>query len=192
VKFRSWVFILSPEGIRPQREKAHALFNAPVPSNVTQLKSYLGFLNFYKFNAMTSDLPHLLYALTKENTVWEWTDICQEAFERSERAVSEKSLLVSFNPNLPLVLTCYSSQYAVGTVLSHVINGVESPISFASSTLSDSERNNSQLERMGLVLIFGVQKFHKYLFGNKFVLIRTTGPFSAFSIPKKSDQVLYL
>jgi hypothetical protein len=88
---------------------------------------------------MVSDLLHPVYALTKENAVWEWTHEFQEAFERSKRAVSEKSLLVPFNSNLPLVLTCDSSQYAVGAVLSHVINAVESPISFDSSTLSESD-----------------------------------------------------
>jgi hypothetical protein len=65
-------FILFPEGIHPQREKVHTLHYAPVPTNVTQLKSYLGFLNFdNKFIAMVSDLLHPLYAFMKQNTVWD-------------------------------------------------------------------------------------------------------------------------
>ncbi len=50
-------------------------------------------------------------------------------------------------------------------------DGKERPIGFASRTLSSAEQNYSQLEKAGLSYVFGVRKFHSYLFGYAFELI---------------------
>ena len=51
-------------------------------------------------------------------------------------------------------------------------DGHEWPNAFESPTLlSSSDKNYSQLEREALSLVFGVKKFHPYLYGKKFILI---------------------
>ena len=49
-------------------------------------------------------------------------------------------------------------------------NKTERPIAFVSCTLNKSERNYSQLDKEALSIMFGIKKFHQYLFGRKFVL----------------------
>ncbi len=48
---------------------------------------------------------------------------------------------------------------------------MERPVAFASRTLTQTERNYTQVKKEAAGIIFGVKKFHKYLYGRKFRLI---------------------
>ena len=61
--------------------------------------------------------------------------------------------------------------YGVGAVLSHLIDGIERPVLFVSSTLSKAEQNYAQLHRETLAIIFAVRRFHKYVYGHKFKIV---------------------
>ena len=82
-----------------------------------------------------------------------------------------------FNSKLPITLATDASSYGLGAVLSHVLpHGIEQPIAFASRTLSCSEVNYSQIEKEDLAIIFGIQKFHQYLYEKPFVLVTDHKP----------------
>ena len=55
-------------------------------------------------------------------------------------------------------------------------NGSERPLGYASRTLTEAERNYSQVEKEGLACIFGIKRFHNYLFGRPFELITDNKP----------------
>ena len=55
-------------------------------------------------------------------------------------------------------------------------NGDERPVAFTSRTLTETERKYSQLEKEALAIVFGVQKFHQYLYRIRFKLRTTHKP----------------
>ncbi|XP_064085209.1 uncharacterized protein K02A2.6-like [Macrobrachium nipponense] len=84
-----------------------------------------------------------------------------------------------------------ASPKGLGAVLSHITSNGERPIAYASRMLTPTERNYySQIEREGLAIIFGLRKFHQYLYGRKFTLITDNKSLSYILGPRKGIPVL--
>ena len=76
---------VSKEGIQPMEDKVEAITNAPPPRNVSELKSYLGMINYYqKFLPNLSSVLALLHRLLNSKTHWHWGKDQQQAFEQSK------------------------------------------------------------------------------------------------------------
>ena len=160
------------EGLQPTESKVRAIADTPEPKRVSELRSFLGLVNYYgKFlpNLATTAAP--LYTLLKKNARWMWGKAQKEAFKRVKDLLQSSDLLVHFDPEELLILACDASPYGLGAVLSHRMqDGSERPIAFASRTLAPAEKKYSQLDKEALSIIFGVKRFHQYLYGRQFII----------------------
>ena len=186
----SVVFIghrIDADGIHPLKEKLKAILQAPAPTNVQELRSFLGLINYYgKFipNAATILAP--LNRLLRKDAKWNWTTACQQSFDKAKETLASNDVLMHYTPSLPIKMAGDASAYGIGAVISHVLpDGSERPVAFASRTLSSSERNYAQVEKEALSLIFGVKRFHSYLYGRHFTLVTDHKPLTAILGPKK-------
>ena len=179
--------IIDSEGIKATPEKIAAIERAPMPKNIQQLRSFLGLLNYYrKFLPNLAMVIQPLNDLLQKDKKWSWTEGCSRAVDTAKRLLLQSKVLVHYDSSLPLRLAADASQYGLGAVISHTLpNGEERPIAFASRSLSQSERNYSQIDKEALALIYGVQKFHTYLYGRKFTLVTDHKPLITIFGPKK-------
>ena len=161
---------ISADGLQPTDSKIKALKDAPIPSNVSQLKAFLGLLNYYgKFVPKLSTLLAPLHRLLQKTATWTWGPDQQQAFDRVKEALTSDRVLAHYDPSLPLILACDASPHGVGAVLSHRLpDGTEKPVAFISRSLGPAEKKYSQLDKEGLAIIFGVRRLHQYLVGRHF------------------------
>jgi len=183
---------IDADGLHPTDEKVEAIRNAKTPTNVSELKTFLGIVTYYhRFipNLSTTFAP--LYDLLKKDTLWKWTSECDAAVTKVKEHLSSGQLLVHYDTAKPLVLATDASPHGVGAVISHIMeNGEERPIAYASRSLTPAEKNYSQIEKEALGIIFGVRKFHKYLYGRKFTLVTDHQPLTIILSPKKEVPTL--
>ena len=130
-------------------------------------------VNHYgKFVKSLTELNAPLNKLLRKDEPWNWTEEYQTGFLKIKDALTSTDVLAHYEPNLPLGLACDASSVGVGAVLFHKYpDGSERPIAYASKSLTSAERHYSQIEREALSIIFGVKKYHQFLYGRIFLLL---------------------
>ena len=90
---------IDKNGIHPTKDKVEAIRNAPAPTNVSELRSFLGMIAYYqKFLENYSTLVHPLNQLLKKGMIWSWTDKCQSVFEELKEKLSRAPVLAHYDP----------------------------------------------------------------------------------------------
>ncbi|XP_052757781.1 uncharacterized protein K02A2.6-like [Galleria mellonella] len=170
-------YIINKEGVRADPEKINPILKMRAPANVSELKSFLGMINFYgKFiKNLSSYLSSMYVLLKKNNKKWVWLKCHQSAFERVKCLLSSSEVLAHYDASLPVMVTCDASAHGIGAVLSQSVpggggSGAERVVAYASRALTPAERNYSQIHKEALAIVFAVKKYHQYLYGRQFVL----------------------
>lgn len=139
---------VSGSGISTMSKKVQAVQEAPVPKNVSELRSFLGLVNYYgHFVPKLSTILKPLMLLLHEDVLWNWSPECDRRFQELKGILSRAPVLAHYDPELPLILSCDASPVGVGAVLAHVYpDKTERRIAYASRTLARAEENYAQLD----------------------------------------------
>ena len=164
--------IISGEGIAPVQEKLESIQKMLPPRNPKEVKQFLGLIGYYrKFVPRFSDLARPLNALTRKETTFEWTQICQESFELLKTSLMTEPILTYPDPNLPYVLFTDASKYAWACVLTqektHTIENKEvqilHPITYMSGLFKGSQMNWACLTKEAYAIYMSIKKLVYYL-----------------------------
>ncbi|XP_055622834.1 uncharacterized protein K02A2.6-like [Toxorhynchites rutilus septentrionalis] len=164
--------IVDKDGLRPDPTKTRAISEMSAPTNLSQLRSYLGAINYYgRFVGQMKELRAPLDCLLKKDAAWKWTADCQKSFDRFKSILVSNLLLTHFDPNKEIIVAGDASKNGLGAVILHLFSdGSVKAIAHASRSLTPAEENYGQIEKEALALVFAVTRFHKMIFGRKFVL----------------------
>lgn len=132
--------MIDDQGIHPTEKLIKAILYTTEPTDVTQLRAYLGLLNFYgRFVPNLASEIYPLHQLLRKDKAWYWDKDCSHSFEKSKYLLSKSKVLVPYNPMLKIELSCDASAYGIASVMSHVMpDWSVRPVAFASRTLSHS------------------------------------------------------
>ena len=181
---------VSKDGVQPTEDKVRAIKEAPTPTNVNELRSWLGMLNFHaKFLPNISTVLAPLHDLLG-NRAWQWTSECDRAFQQAKDLLTSDRVLVHYDANLPLYLAVDASPYGLGAVILHEVQGHYKPVAYASRSLNPHEKGYSQLDKEAAAIMFGVQRFHMYLYGRHFVILTDHKPLERILGPKSAVPTL--
>src|SRR3979490_2975154 len=97
--------ILQTEGLTMAEDKVKTIRNWPEPRKVKDIKSFLGFANFYRhFIFNYSDITIPLTQLTCKGTPWAWTKDYQKSFDFLKAAFMLVTILSHWEPDRTLVI----------------------------------------------------------------------------------------
>ena len=148
---------IGENGLEKIKEKVKAITDAERPTNVTQVKSFIGLVNYYaRFFPNLSSILDPLNALLRNGVKFEWSDECDTAFESVKKEIVSPRILALYDKTKPLVLATDASGVGIVAVISHRDpDGNDRPIAFASRSLTKAERNYAQIDREALVIYWG-------------------------------------
>ena len=165
--------IISKEGVKVDPDKTDAVRTFPVPKTQTGVRSFLGLANYYRrFIKGFAQIAAPLNNLLRDNTPFEWTDSCQEAFDRLKTALISAPILAFPDFEKQFILSTDASGHALGYILAQKDeNDKERVISYGGRALRPAEQRWTISERETLALVEGIRYYRVYLAGRRFTAI---------------------
>jgi hypothetical protein len=165
--------IISAEGIAPDPAKIEKVQQWPTPSNITELRGFLGLASYYRcFIKDFAQVAAPLYQLLKKNAEFKIEQTQQQALDNLKTRLTTAPILQYPDFSKSFILHTDASFQGLGAILSQKDSrGKEFAIYFASRTLSTAEKNYSVTELEALAVIWAVKKFRPYLLYSEFTLV---------------------
>ena len=169
--------VLSGKGVDLHEDKVKAIVEARTPQNASEVKSFLGLVNFCaKFIPDLATVNEPLRKLTKKGVPFEWGDDQQKSFDLLKDHMTKADTLGYFDKNAPTQIIADASPVGLGAVLVQKQGQEFRVISYASRSLDDTERRYSQTEKEALAIVWAFERFHVYLYGIQVELLTDHKP----------------
>ena len=168
--------VISETGIAHVPSRLSQVLETPLPSTVTELRSFLGLANYFRdhvknFTFYDHDLRAMIGQKPKK-AILHWTDRLVEQFNEFKRVINLCPKLYFVNSTLPVVLCTDASDYGIGAYLHQLDGDEELPIAFMSRALSAVEQRWSTIEKEAFAIVAALRKF-RYVIRDVRFLLRT-------------------
>ena len=192
--------IVSERGVEVDPEKVEKIINWPTPKNGDEVRQFTAFAGYYR--RFCKDFSKIAKPLTdlhpntclkngkkvKSSKPFHWGPEQEEAFEKLKNALSTPPVLGYANYDTPFEVHTDVSLKGLGAILYQKQGGQLRPISYASRGLKKSEKNYPAAKLEFLAMKWAVtEKYHDYLYGNKFTVVTDNNPLTYVLSKAKLD-----
>lgn len=161
---------INETGVSPSPRKVAAVKEIQEPTNVTEVRRFLGMTGFYrKFIMHYSQLAAPLFELTKKNVGFRWTEQEDNAFRTLTEALCTAPVLALPQPGHPFAICTDASDSAIGAVLHQDVGNLR-PLYYISRLLTPAEKNYTTTERECLAIVFALKKWRQFIIGKPLTL----------------------
>ena len=166
--------VVSARGIEPDPDKLSAISEWPVPTNLTEVRSFVGLASYYRRHVEGfSDIAKPLSELTKKNQPFVWGPEQQRAFEKLKYCLTHYPVLAPPLPEGKYIIDTDASDFAMGAVLQQEQHGTVRVIAYASKTFDAAERMYCTTRKELAAIIYALKEFRHYVVGGVSFLLRT-------------------
>ena len=166
---------ISQKGVQITRDRKEVLRGVTLPRTSTQLKSFLGMMNFVRdFIPGVTEKSKSLYELTSKSkhALVIWNEKAEKKFAELKEDIYAAVTLSYVEEVGDLILYADASEYGIGGVLKQQVGAKENTIGYFSKSLNPEQRRWSVTEKEMWAIVFGLRNF-KFFIGNRKVIVRT-------------------
>ena len=179
--------------ILTQDDKVDKVMKADRPRTKTQVRSLLGLAGYYrKYIQNYSSVVTPLINLTKKGQPNQviWTDETETAFKELKTRLCDRPILRLPDFDRDFILRTDASDTGLGAILLQTYDGTDFPVAYASKKLSPAQSSYATVEKECLAIVWGLQKFHCYLYGRLFTIQTDHAPLAFLKTAKLTNAKL--
>lgn len=159
--------IISESGISIDPDRLKAISEIPTPTCKKDVQRLIGVINYVsKYIPNFSIETQALRDLLKKDVLFKWEESQQRAFETIKESLTKRPVLQFFDPRKEIVISVDSSNSGIGTCLLQD----NKPVCYSSKALTETQKHYAQIEKELLAVLYGLQKYHEYVFGRHVVV----------------------
>jgi len=165
-------FIISPEGVSPDKGKVLAISKTPTPRTVREVRRFLGATGFFRKHIPGyATIASSLHLLLRKDQKWHWGPEQQAAFNELKERLVTAPVLRQPDFSKEFELHTDASGIAIGACLMQQDdNQAPHAIAYYSRKLRSSETRYPTIDLEALAVVEGVRVFDPYLYGRRFVV----------------------
>lgn len=155
---------ISAKGIEVDPAKIEVIQTLRAPTKKKYVHGFLGYAGYYRrFIKKISTIASPLYGLLLKDVDFQWTPLCDKAFQDLKAVLTHAPILQGPNWNLPFYIYTDACDHAVRAVLSQKKRTLEKVVYFISENLQGVEPNYTVTEKEMLAVIYALNKFRHYI-----------------------------
>jgi hypothetical protein len=185
--------VVGTDGVSVDPAKVEVVRNMLRPTNVKLVQVFLGLVNYYsKFIENFAKITRPLHKLTRKDVEFVWSEECEQAFSILKEKLSTAPILIMPNFNKRFSIHTDASKERIGAVLTQWDDeaGQDRVVMYASRATKPAEQNYPTTQQELLAIIFALQKFRPYVYGQEFEVLTDHQPLvNIRNVPELSGRL---